>query len=113
MWMLVLVRLALPAVPRSPLSVFLSASAEDHAKAETVLKKLREASGGRPGTQPAGLSAADMTVEDIAEVDPQMAKHLQLKQEVQLRLEQLKLGAPTRTSRSAKPRRRCARPEIT
>ena len=61
------------------------ATVPDDMPAEEVqrfLTFLRENSGQ--------VSAEDMTVEDIAQLDSQMAKLLQIKQEIELRIEQLK-----------------------
>ena len=45
----------------------------------------------------------DMSVEDIAQVDQQMANHLQMKQEIELQIEQLKLSGAGENSPALKP----------
>ncbi len=44
-----------------------------------------------------------MTAEDIALVDQQMAQHLQMKNEIELRIEQLKLSGARENSPALKP----------
>jgi hypothetical protein len=73
--------------------IIVSATVSGHFAIEAILKALR--GGPAPTTAPAKvgqMSAEDMTVDDIAQVDRQMASYLQLRDEIKFQIEQAKLS---------------------
>jgi protein involved in polysaccharide export with SLBB domain len=104
-----------PVAGRGTISAFgnkvvVMATPEVHREIEALLAVLRQPGATQPAptTKPekkaeGPIRAEDLTAQDIALIDQQMANHLQMKQEIELRMEQLKLSGAGENSPALKP----------